>query len=290
MSDPLGGGRRRRAQMTAALLEHRENMARKYAVRVREKAARAEAGRKVLHARAAVDGLCSAVEATQVAVLHREFLEHAMRELGDAIGALCPVLAIESPVDGFTGIIGGYQGAVTVSRARALRNDKDRFADFLSALTRSLTDEGVTPRTIRYLQDELGRQAAAEISAPTALASRCEAAQRVLERGIHHLQGGSSLAHAWTQVRTAEDILDGATILLVPAMCENVWLSSDDHSPACLCATAGAGMMTRGFGRMQADDSSSQFLPPGRLSRHATDGQHDHQRPTAAARPRHGLY
>lgn len=242
-----------RAEAIAALRRSQEQMKLRNLRLAEEKAAKAEAGRKALHVRAAVDGLCSAVEATQDDERHRELLELAARKSGDAIGALRSVSPVENPAGWLTGMVSGYEAAALVAKARALRGHEDRFADFLPTLARPLAEAGAAPLAIRYIEDELVRLTAAEISEPTALVGQCESAQCVLDREAHRLRSGSSLAHAWTQVRTAGDILDGAIVLLAPAMCEDPWLNSGDYTVACLCVTAGAAMMTRGFNRMLSE-------------------------------------
>lgn len=110
----------------------------------KEKATRVQAGRTAVDTNARVDELCSAVEAPQDPERHRERLKRAMLESG-AIGVLGSVRPIENPSSWLAGMFSGYGVDALVTRARALRSDEDRCADFLNVLARSLADSGTGP-------------------------------------------------------------------------------------------------------------------------------------------------
>jgi hypothetical protein len=235
-----------------ALRRHQQDIRdRANAVR-EEKNARAQAGRTAVGARAKVDEWCSDVEATWDPERHRELLEQAVRVSSSGIGELSSAWATQNPSGWLAAMLSGCKAGALVTRARALRSDKDRFTDFLTVLARSLEDSGVGLPAIRYIEDEIAHLSTAEIRAPSELAGLCGSARRILDDEAQRLRDGGSLADAWIRARAAEDILDGAVVLLTPAMCEGQWLNDGASAGACLCVTAGAALMARGFSRMSA--------------------------------------
>jgi hypothetical protein len=238
-----------KAELMAALRYKKEQAAKKNAEIAQKKAARVQAGRTALATSARVDELCSAVEATLDPGQHAELLGRAMHESADALGALGAVAPGEDPSDWLTRLPGGSSVAAMVAAARAVRGDEKRFTGFLKVLAESLAESGASSQAIGYITDEVASVPAAEIAAPGTLARQCESAQCLLEAEAGRLHRGLSLADAWTTVRTAGDILDGATVLLAPAMDEGRWLG-DSYAGAWLCVTAGDALMARGLRRM----------------------------------------
>lgn len=240
--------------LAKAALKHAKEQAAKHSAEIaRQKAARVQAGRTALETSARVDELCSAVEATLDPGRHAELLGRAMHESADALGALGSVAPGENPSDWLTRLAGGVSVSAMVAAARAVRSDDKRFAGFLKVLTESLAESGASSPAIGYITDELATVPAAEIAAPGTLARQCESAQRLLEAEAGRLHSGLSLADAWTMVRTAGDILDGATVLLAPVIDEARWLGGGSLAGACLCVTAGDALMARGLRRMLAE-------------------------------------
>ena len=236
-----------------AAVMHAHQTATKHALEMAaKKSARILAGRTALRTSARVDELCSAVEATLDPGEHAELLGRAMRESAAALGALAAVAPGEDPSGWLPRPPGGSSVAAMVTAARAVRGDGKRFTGFLKVLAESLAGSGASAQAVGYLADEVTSVPAAEIAAPGTLAGQCESAQRLLEAEAGRLQHGLSLADAWTMARTAGDILDGATVLLVPAMDKARWLG-DSYAGAWLCVTAGDALMARGLRRLPAE-------------------------------------
>jgi hypothetical protein len=148
-------------------------------------------------------------------------------------------------------MISGYGVDYLVAQARMLRSDEGRFADFLIVLLQSLERSGAGIPAIRYVKDEIASVPATEISAPGMLARQCESANHLLDREAQRLRDGGNLVDAWKQARAAEEVLDGATVLLAPVTCKDLWFDPPYYSiGACLCVIAGAAVMARGFTMM----------------------------------------
>ena len=236
------------------LRELREANMRKSQAAKDELAAMVQAGRMAIDSTNQVQELCAAVEATQLPYQHRELLEQALLLASAAIGELASIQPIHDPVAWIRRRSTSSSDQASVAQARRLRDDRSRFAAFSRLLTESLEALHVRASTIEHLQAEMADLPPGELSAPHTLGEQCQSVQSLLRLGAQRTHDGASLVAAWTQARIAQDILDGAVLLLEPAMREYPWPDNRQESAAvCLTIIAGAIVMARGIERISAE-------------------------------------
>jgi hypothetical protein len=219
-----------------------------------ELAAMVQAGRMAIDATNQVQDLCAAVEATQLPDQHRELLEQALLLASAAIGKLASIQPINDSAAWIRRKSTSSSDQASVAQARRLRDDTSRFAAFSRLLTESLEALRVRASTIEHLQAEMADLPPGEPSVPHTLGGQCQSAQSLLSLGAQRTHDGASLVAAWTQARSAQDVLDGAVLLLEPAMREYPWPDNRRKSAAaCLTIIAGAIVMARGIERISAE-------------------------------------
>jgi hypothetical protein len=238
-----------RREAMKKLREHSLKLRAEASARAREKAAEVKAWEDALKAVATIDKQCATIESATDSDRCVELLREGLLGASRAIGALASIRPMNDPVGW---LYGGYcEGVQNIeTRSARLRADDSRYATFLGRLKRALESSGATADATRIVRT-VNNAREDSLSGLASVGDPMRTASDHLRAWVEQLDENTLVA-AWNALRSAQEMLEGAWLLLAAKAVGGPQPNEDARDPAAavLCAMYGTTVIERGFDRL----------------------------------------